>query len=148
MEFKDVKFMAAKEKEIVLKQWKQFIASGFEFKKFTPRLYDHLIQHCSFIAHYNRSGFYSEYFEDPCQTNKFLNQFDRTHDCISVEYGYDGWYVDPDYRDINEAMVFTLAPYLPEIRKALQKKELADATGELTRAQARVSNLAAAYGGG
>ena len=57
------------------------------FAHFTKRLYEHLHLHCSFIAHYNRLGFYAEYFERGEDTARFLSQFDSRGDCRSVEYG-------------------------------------------------------------
>jgi len=71
-QMKDVKFMTAKEKEAVLKAWERFMramAGGKTAEElsrmFTEALYHHLIQHCSFIAHYNRAGFFQHYFEEP-----------------------------------------------------------------------------------
>ena len=101
---KDVQFMTGKEKEIVLKQWKTFVTNGFQFKHFTSRLYLHLINHCSFIAHYSRAGFYNTYFKNPDDTIHFLSQFDFDLGCRSVEYGGTHWLTAEDYCDINRAM--------------------------------------------
>ena len=49
-QFRDVQFMAASEKQCVLRQWVRFIKSGFDERHFMKSLYKHLIQHCSFIA--------------------------------------------------------------------------------------------------
>lgn len=103
--FKTVKFMTAAEKEKVLKDWIRFIRGGCKFSQFTKALYNHLIQHCSFIAHYNRAGFYDTYFAPPANGSVFFRQFNRSYDCKSVEYGWDIWLSDPDYADINNAMV-------------------------------------------
>ena len=51
-EFRDVQFMSAAQKTTVLRAWIRFLKSGLRFDQFTKALYDHLIQHCSFIAHY------------------------------------------------------------------------------------------------
>jgi hypothetical protein len=40
--FKDAEFMSAKEKELVLAQWKRFVERGFNFEHFTDRLYKFL----------------------------------------------------------------------------------------------------------
>ena len=53
----DSKFMSAAEKSKVLKHWEMFLSSGLEKDKFTKALYEHLINHCSFIAHYDIHGF-------------------------------------------------------------------------------------------
>ena len=100
MDFTDVKFMSAKEKALTLKAWIRFIDGGFQGKDFTQRLYHHLIQHCSFIAHYSQGGFYGTYFEDPQNTIQFLNQFNSG---VSAEYGMTYW-LNGDYADINGAM--------------------------------------------
>jgi hypothetical protein len=101
--FKDVQFMSAKEKELVLAQWKRFMERGFGFEHFTDRIYKHLTLHCSFIAHFNRNGFYSTYFENPEATIRFLNQFDSDNGRRSAEYG-STWWLEGDYADINRAM--------------------------------------------
>ena len=52
IEFKDVRFMTAVDKKKVLRQWVRFLKSGCDARHFMKSLYHHLIQHCSFIAHY------------------------------------------------------------------------------------------------
>ena len=54
VELTDTKFMTADQKRVVLKQWEIFLRGGLKAGDFNKALYDHLIQHCSFIAHYNR----------------------------------------------------------------------------------------------
>ena len=84
----DAKFMSAAEKSKVLKNWELFLKSGLEQDKFTQALYHHLIQHCSFIAHYDIHGFYATYFERGNSTLNFLSQFDTRHGIPqSFEYG-------------------------------------------------------------
>lgn len=107
--FSDVQFMSADEKMRVLKAWKRFLKGGCKFSQFTKALYNHLIQHCSFIAHYNRAGFYSTYFcdnegDNTTEATKFFSQFDRRGPCLSVENGNNGWLFG-EYADINEAMI-------------------------------------------
>ena len=51
-EFRDVQFMSAAQKATILRAWVRFLKSGLQFEQFTKALYNHLIQHCSFIAHY------------------------------------------------------------------------------------------------
>ena len=58
----DSKFMSAEQKKKMLRQWDRFIEKGFSFPLFTDAIYQHLNLHCGFIAHYNRSGFYSTYW--------------------------------------------------------------------------------------
>jgi hypothetical protein len=142
-EFKDVRFMTAAEKRKVLRQWVRFLKSGFEARLFMKSLYHHLIQHCSFIAHYNLGGFYGVYFEDPSATQRFLDQFDRSKGCLSVEYGYAWWINDEDYRDINNAMVDAATEMLPELRRMLKERETAKARQELEQAERRLKTVLA-----
>ena len=109
---KDVEFMTARDKELTLKAWKTFVKHGFKFEHFTDRLYKHLILHCSFIAHFNRAGFYATYFRDPEATIKFLGQFDTDKGCRSIEYGDHYWIRSENYNDINMALVAALKPSL------------------------------------
>jgi len=71
----DSNFMTAEQKKRVLSQWDKFIKGGFGLHLFTDDLYQHLILHCGFIAHYNRLGFYSTYWDDTLVT--FARQFHR-----------------------------------------------------------------------
>ncbi len=137
-EFRDVRFMTAAEKKRVLRQFIRFLKSGFEARLFMKSLYHHLIQHCSFIAHYNLAGFYGVYFEDPPATQRFLDQFDRSKGCLSVEYGYAWWINDEDYRDINNAMVAAATELLPALRGMLKERETAKARQELEQAERRL----------
>ena len=145
-QFKDVKFMSAREKESVFKAWVRFVRNGFRAEDFTNRLYKHLSLHCSFIAHYNQGGFYAVYFTDPQQTLRFLSQFDREKGCVSVEYGMTYWIrggndVTGEYYDLNNAMVDAIAGDLPEIYQRLSTDRLAKAKAVAAAAQAEVARL-------
>jgi hypothetical protein len=138
---KSTKFMSAEEKGKVLKDWQRFIENDFDKAKFTKRLYNHLIQHCSFIAHYNQGGFYGTYFEDPEDTMKFIKQFDREQGCVSIEYGMTYWLNNDDYRDINTAMVETLEPYKAEIYPRLKQRAREMKLGEIERLKSEIENI-------
>jgi len=94
--FTDVEFMTAKEKELVLKNWKTFLKHVLRKEHFTKRLYGHLHLHCGFVAHYNIHGFYSTYFEAGQDTERFFEHF-CTH--TASNYG-----ASIDYDDLNTAM--------------------------------------------
>ena len=119
--FSDSEFMSAREKELVLRAWVRFLKHGLRFADFTKRLYEHLIQHCSFIAHYNRSGFYQTYFESGEDTVRFLRQFDKSGECRSVEYG--GPWLCGEYADLNGAMVEEAVPYIPKLIESAQQAQ-------------------------
>lgn len=133
--------MPSDEKERVLKDWQRFIESDFDKAKFTKRLYNHLIQHCEFIAHYNQYGFYSTYFEDPEDTLKFMKQFDKSQSCFSVEYGLDYWLNNDDYRDINTVMVEVMEPYKAEIYPRLRQRARERKLGEIERLKREIEGL-------
>ena len=115
MEFRDVEFMTGEEKGRVLSDWERFLDSGFDRQRFTKRLYNHLIQHCSFIAHYDINGFHDVYFGEKRNTGKFIDQFTSG---ISAEYGMDYW-LHGDYGDINPAMCEVMKGYAPGLREVL-----------------------------
>lgn len=137
--FKDSEFMSAKDKKLVLNDWDRFLQAlvtdaekvyvdkyGNElpkpFRKFTKRLYEHLHLHCSFIAHYDRLGFYNTYFIDFSDTVGFIRQFDIDFDCFSVEYGKNYW-IRGDYEDLNTAMIEAMNKYKTNIYLKIEKKE-------------------------
>ncbi|KKN73518.1 hypothetical protein LCGC14_0399600 [marine sediment metagenome] len=101
--FRDVQFMTAKLKTKVFRAWIRFLKSGFNKTQFSEELYNHLIQNCQFIAHFNQWGFYDVYFDEPQGTRQFVAQFDPNGSGRSAEYGMDSW-LSGDYKDINEAM--------------------------------------------
>jgi len=138
---KATKFMSAEEKEKVIKDWQRFIESDFSQARFTKALYNHLIQHCSFIAHYNQQGFYGTYFEDPEDTMRFMKQFDRDQGCVSVEYGMTYWLNNEDYRDINTGMVEALEPYKADCYLRLKQKNKDTKLRQLEKLKAEIEGL-------
>ena len=120
----DSKFMPAVQKMRVLKLWEIFLRSGCSREKFTKPLYNHLINHCSFIAHYNIHGFYDTYFEHGDDTVHFLSQFDDSKgQPRSVELGMYGWLTDEEYYDINSEMVRIAAKYIPVLTKQAEARQ-------------------------
>ena len=123
-QFRDGQFMSATQKTTTLRAWVRFLKSGLQFEQFTKALYDHLIQHCSFIAHYNRAGFYSHYFEAGDSTALFLSQFDSRGPCASVEYGGRLW-LSGDYEDINRAMIAEGGALIPSLIESAHRRQKA-----------------------
>ena len=101
--FTDVQFMTAKEKELVLKNWRTFLQHGLKKEHFTKRLYNHLHLHCGFIAHYNIHGFYSTYFEAGQDTERFFEHF--------CNYSARNYGANIDYDDLNTAMRQVFSQY-------------------------------------
>jgi len=110
--FTDVEFMTAREKELVLKNWRTFLQHGLKKEHFTKRLYEHLHLHCGFIAHYNIHGFYSTYFEAGQDTERFFEHF-----CgyTAANYG-----ANCDYDDVNTAMRQVYEEFKVEIMSRAQ----------------------------
>lgn len=121
-DFRDSPHMPASVKTKVLDAWIRFLSGGLRYEQFTKALYDHLIQHCSFIAHYSRSGFYSHYFENGDSTALFLSQFDGRGPCLSVEYGGRFW-LTGDYEDLNRAMIAEASRFLPSLKAAALRRQ-------------------------
>jgi hypothetical protein len=119
--FSDAQFMSAREKALVLKAWVRFLKNGLRWEDFSDRLYKHLTLHCSFIAHYDRAGFYATYFENGEDTTRFLSQFDKRGDCLSIEYGAS-WWLHGDYEDVNKAMIEEAAHYVPALMEGARVK--------------------------
>jgi len=146
MKFKDSQFMTAVEKDKVYRHWTAFVkalAKGEASERlFTRDLYNHLIQHCSFIAHYNQGGFFETYFGEPSDVCRFISQFDSTTGAISVEYG-GNWTSRDGYPDINIAMVEVATPLVPEIiahfQQDAREKDLAIARELLSKHGLRVA---------
>lgn len=123
-QFKDVRFMSAVEKTQVLRHWETFLKHGCKKEHFTKRLYQHLINHCSFIAHYDLHGFYDTYFEEGEDTVRFLSQFDNRQGIPrSIEYGWTLWITDEDYHDINIAMCQVAAKYIPALVESANRRQ-------------------------
>ena len=119
VELKDSQFMSAAEKKKVLHQWELFLKNGLVREKFTKSLYHHLIQNCSFIAHYDQGGFYDTYFTSGDRVHSFLPQFDKRKAKengipASVEYG-ETWWVNEEYGDINRQMIEIASRYIPNL---------------------------------
>lgn len=124
---KDSPFMTAAQKERVLRHWEAFLKSGLKTDMFTRALYEHLIQHCSFIAHYDRGGFYNTYFTTGDGKALFLSQFDQRKagpEGIprSVECG-GMWWCKGDYEDINRQMVSIASTHIPMLRLEAESQQ-------------------------
>lgn len=118
-DFRDEQFMSAAEKEKVFRAWTRFLKGGCTKAQFTEALYHHLIQHCSFIAHYDRNGFYNVYFERiTSDLFRFFDQFDPDKPGISAEYGSRDWLAPHRTgADVNQATREAAAPYLANLRQ-------------------------------
>jgi hypothetical protein len=133
--FVDEEFMTAAEKVSVLKAWTRFLRHGLDPKHFTRALYKHLINHASFIAHWDQGGFAVTYFTTPHQKLQFLTQFWTGR---SVEYGSQTWLEYGTATDLNRALCAVARQMRPELEALLlQAVEAADlATADALERQA------------
>ena len=146
--FTDAQYMTAQQKRRILGDWVRFLETGMDYKRFTKRLYEHLTLHAEFIAHFNRHGFYDVYFANPESFQRFLDQFDRSKGCVSVEYGMTYWIRDGNecsaaYYDLNEAMVDAIAEMLPALREQAKQRAVDAAREQLRAAERKLARLEA-----
>ena len=113
-EFADSKWLSADEKRKVLKQWTAFVKNGFPETLFTRSIYEHLHLHCGYIAHYNKQGYYGEYwgaYAGDLHRHARENHFavrpvpKAFYNWESFVRQFDIW---GDYRDIGAAMMMVL----------------------------------------
>lgn len=124
-DFFDGKWLSADQKRKILKQWTSFIKNGFPENLFTNAIYEHLHLHCGYIAHYDRSGFYVEYWgahardlhrhakEDAFILRSIPTAF---YNWKSFLRQFTTW---GEYRDINTAMMAVLKSELEVLLKDL-----------------------------
>jgi len=105
--FTDAEFMTAREKELVLKNWKTFLKHGLKKAHFTKKLYEHFHLHCGYIAHYSKDGFYTTYFEAGQDTERFFEHF-----CTYTKANYGA---NNDYDDLNTTMRAVYEKYKSKI---------------------------------
>lgn len=123
--FADERFMSSQEKEKVFQAWKRFLKNGCAKAQFTELLYHHLSQHCSFIAHYDRHGFYDFYFgQITAKLVRFFDQFDPQLPGISAEYGATHWLSEFNTgADLNRAMRIAAGSYLEALRERFREEQ-------------------------
>ena len=71
--FHSTKFDTPDDKADFANALAQFILTGFQFNKFTKKLYQRLMHTFGHIAHYNQGGFYTEWFKTNEDRIRFLN---------------------------------------------------------------------------
>jgi len=82
LNFKSVEFMTDLEKKKVYINFVKLLNNHFKFTLFKKNLYQYLIGHCGFIAHYNLNDFYGEYFETASKFHFNVNGYKSPeHEC-------------------------------------------------------------------
>jgi len=82
-------------------------------------LYEHLILHCGFIAHYSIHGFKAEY--SGRDFRRFVERFDRNSRIFA---SWNHW-VSGEYADVNNDMVDLATAMAPQIYAELDAAEKA-----------------------
>ena len=122
--FSDEKWLSAKTKEKILRDWHTFIRHGFRFEDFSEALYHHLIQHASFIAHYDRQTFWEVYFDNNFgHFARFINQFGG--DLRAAELGLPDWMLSHTGADLNAAMITDMRLFFEIFITVLEEEAIA-----------------------
>lgn len=85
-QFTPTQWDSADDKAWFANQFVRFVQSDFDERHFTDRFYRRLSNTFGHIAHYNRHGFWSEFFETTADKLRFL-EITLQHPC----YGDPGW---------------------------------------------------------
>ena len=99
-QFKTTQFSSAEDKAKFANNLVVFIESGFQDKKFSKAIYDRLMHLFGHIAHYNREGFFYEWFSRPRRQLDFLKRIaDPAHyisfgDWSDVEQALAAWIIN------------------------------------------------------
>lgn len=122
--FTDEKWMSAEQKYKVLRDWQGFIRNGFQYEDFSDALYQHLIRHASFIAHFNRHTFWQVYFNNTFgYFARFINQFGG--DLRSAELAFDDWMESRTGSDLNAALISDMRLFFVQFIDILESSAIA-----------------------
>jgi hypothetical protein len=131
-QFTPTKWETAQDKVRFTRQFVRFVRSDFAVKHFSDRFYRRLSMTFGNIAHYNRSGFWSEFFTTIADKVRFLEQT-LQHPC----YGDPAW----TYSDVERALQEWLQS---EGTLDRYRQKLAEETEAADRVQ--LARLQATYG--
>ena len=129
-QFTPTKWETAKDKAAFANRFVRFVQSDFAAKHFTDKFYRRLSNCFGNIAHYNRSGFWSEFFTTTADKVRFL-EMTFQYPC----FGDPAW----TYSDVERALQAwlqadgTLARYCKQLVEEIEAGERA----QLARLQAK-----------
>ena len=110
MKMTATKFRTAEDKEKALRMFKAFFQKGCPESGFTKFLYDYASNMYGHIAHYNRQGYYEEWFKTPAKIVEWLGRAlmnpcfgDPSCTVSDVEMGLQDWIRGSGLRDKYEA---------------------------------------------
>ena len=133
--FTPTQWDTAQDKAAFAKQFVRFVRSEFAAKHFTEKFYRRLSNTFGHIAHYNRGGFWEEFFTATADKVRFLEQA-LQHPC----YGDPAW----TYSDVERALQAWLEAdcTLERYRKRSAAETEAVERGELARLQQKYGQCA------
>jgi hypothetical protein len=123
-DFTATPFHSARSKVAFLKALIQFLCDHCDQDQFSRQLYDGLSQHLGHIAHYNRDGFYAEWFVDPAARIRFLEYHTRVQlwgDWSDVRKALQQWIEGPEGQAVSGHWRNVLAA----AREQAERRELA-----------------------
>jgi hypothetical protein len=129
-QFTPTKWDTAEDKVRFAQQFVRFVQSDFAAHHFTDRFYRRLCSTFGNIAHYNRQGFWDEFFTRTADKVRFLEQT-LQHPC----YGDPTW----TYSDVERALQAWLQAEgtLDQYRRRLAEETEAAERAQLARLQAK-----------
>ena len=136
-QFTPTQWDTTQNKAAFAKQFMRFLRSDFAAKHFTERFYRRLSNTFGNIAHYNRGGFWAEFFTSTADKVRFLEQT-LQHPC----YGDPGW----TYSDVERVLQAWLRAdgTLERFRQRLAEETVATERTELVRLQQKYGQQATA----
>lgn len=134
--YTSTRFMTAADKGRVALQWERFLESNMARDKFGAKLYDHLHLHCGHIAHYNRDGFYAEWFAVPQRRIEFMQQW-----ASDYRAGRFSWGAGSDYDDLNDAMYEALVKHADRIAILAERAVAENLREDIVRKQAMLDRM-------
>ena len=128
MNFTPTQWSTAEDKAAFAKQFIRFVQSDFAAKHFTDKFYRRLSNTFGNIAHYDRGGFWNEFFTSTADKVRFLEQT-LQHPC----YGDPAW----TFSDVERALQALLKAdgTLERYRQRLAEESEAGERAELARLQ-------------
>ncbi len=121
-DFQPTKFTPADTKAWFASHFLRFVSSDFPEHQFTKRFYSQVMHTFSFIAHYDRAGFWTEYFTNTAGKIEFIEQV-MQHPC----------YGDPGH---------TFSDVEREIRRRLRQVDLLDFYRKKNRSEQEAADRA------
>lgn len=127
-QFMATAFDTAQQKAKFANQFVRFVLSGFRPTLFPKWFYQRLSNTFGHIAHYNQSGFWSQWFATPEQQRRFLQRVHEHVPCGHAEH---------TYCDVERALKSWVATQSEAIAAVLEEKERKHSAAVVSESQRR-----------